>query len=410
MSVIAEHTPSRFSPPSGAPTGAPDHRGGRPAASPDPVGGVVELADAPSDWLGEEVISLARHLAGDTYALLRLVGEIDARGAFTLWGALSCAAWLADVCDIERSTARSQVRVARAMRAWPTLDAAMANGDLSFAKARVLVPHLSDDNVAPLVDIATTTPAGRLGTAVAAWLHRHDGPDAIEARQHADRSASWRTEPDGMVTVTARLEPAVAGAVCAVIDQQVMVTPAHLSDPDAPAGAPGASETCARRSLAQQRADALATIFTATPNPTGAPTGRVDTEVLIHVTADGHHLTDGTPIGDHAVTRLLPDAYVSLLIHDNQRRPIDASPRRRFPTRRQRRVLDAREAECAHPGCHATAFLQYDHIQPYPQGGPTILANLRRLCGPHNRARARNEPTVPAPHPARIAPAATTSS
>ena len=32
-------------------------------------------------------------------------------------------------------------------------------------------------------------------------------------------------------------------------------------------------------------------------------------------------------------------------------------------------------------------FLQYDHIEPYTDDGPTILANLQRLCGPHNRAR-----------------------
>jgi hypothetical protein len=66
---------------------------------------------------------------------------------------------------------------------------------------------------------------------------------------------------------------------------------------------------------------------------------------------------------------------------------IDASPRRRLPTRRQQRVLDQIDPECRQPGCHATAFLQYDHIEPYARGGPTILANLQRLCGPHNRAR-----------------------
>jgi 5-methylcytosine-specific restriction endonuclease McrA len=49
-------------------------------------------------------------------------------------------------------------------------------------------------------------------------------------------------------------------------------------------------------------------------------------------------------------------------------------------------VLDERHPECAHPGCHATAFLHYDHIRPYSDGGPTVLDNLRRLCGPHNRA------------------------
>jgi 5-methylcytosine-specific restriction endonuclease McrA len=51
-------------------------------------------------------------------------------------------------------------------------------------------------------------------------------------------------------------------------------------------------------------------------------------------------------------------------------------------------VLDESQTQCAHPGCSARTFLQYDHIEPYARGGPTVLANLQRLCGPHNRARA----------------------
>lgn len=309
----------------GAPAGAGR---ARPGASADAVGDTVDLACAPSDWLGEEVVTLARHLADDTYAMLRLIGEIDARDAYVLWGSLSCAA----------------------------------------------------------------------------WLHRHDDSDAIARRQHRERAVSWRTEPDGMVVITARLEPSVAGAVCAVIDRRVM---------GAPMGTAPGDET--RRSLAQQRADALVGMAT-TASGTRAhgragseaepdePAGRIDTELIVHVTADGNHLPDGTPLGDHAVTELLPDAFVSLLLHDAERRPIDASPRRRFPSRRQRRVVDARYDECTEPGCTATEFLEYDHVEAFDPAHPnTVVANLQRLCGPHNRAkyersrasrRTQDRPTV----------------
>ena len=336
------------------------------SADPDAPEGAsrVGLADQPIERLEAQVVSLAGPLPAGTYELLVLVGELDARGAYATWGALSCAAWLADLCDVEVCTARTQVRVARALREWPLLDAAMRNGDVSYAKARTLVPHLTDDNVDALVGIATVTPAGRLGAAIAAWCQRHDDDEVIAARHHDARSVTWRTEPDGMVTLTARLPPAQAGAVCAVIDQQVTVT-------IAPAGASGA----------QQRADALVFVIT-------EGGGNVDAELVIHVREDGTTLTDGTPLTDHAVTRLLPEAFVSLLIHDNQRQPIDASPHRRTPTRRQRRVLDERSDECEHPGCHARAFLEYDHLHRHADDGPTELANLRRLCGPHNRARA----------------------
>lgn len=149
--------------------------------------------------LETELVSLAARLAVGTYELLVLVGEYDTRGTWALHGALSCARWLADLCDIEVCTARTQVRVAKTLRECSELDTAMRNGDVSYAKARVLVP----------------------------WL-----------------------------------------------------------------------------------------------------------------------------------------------------------------TPRQRKVIDARQDHCQQPGCGSRNFLDYDHIHPYTRGGPTVLDNVQRLCGTHNRAKA----------------------
>jgi len=316
-----------------------------------------------SDRLESEVIDLSERLAAGTYELLVLVGELDHRGTFALSGALSCAAWLADVCKIEVCTARTQVRVARAMRRFPTLDEAMAAGDISFSKARVLAACLTEDNAEALIEIAERTAAGKLSSAIAAWSQRNEDADVIRRRQHESRSASWRTEPSGTVLITVRVTPEAAGPVISAIDAAVMRNSAS-------AGA----------SLAQQRADAFVGLVT-----DGG--GSVSAEVIVHVREDGNTLTDGTPLSDNAVTEMLPGSLISLLLHDNERQPIDASPRRRFPTPRQKRVNAERYPECAHPGCHATVFLQHDHIQPYDQGGPTVLSNLQRLCGPHNRAK-----------------------
>lgn len=321
------------------------------------------LVDQPTEELEAEVIDLSARLSAGTYELLVLVGELDHRGAFAITGALTCAAWLADVCGIELCTARTQVRVARAMRRFAQLDQSMAAGDISYTKARVLTACLTEENVDELIEMAERTSAGRLGAAIAAWSLRNEDPETIHRRQHESRSVTWRTETSGTVLVTARLTPQEAGRFTAAIDSQVMRN-------DAPAGA----------TIAQQRADALTSLTT----DGGAA---VSSEVVVHVREDGNTLTDGTPLSDHAVTQLLPESLISLLIHDSERQPIDASPRRRFPTPRQKRVNAERHPECAHPGCHATAFLQHDHIQPYNQGGPTVLDNLQRLCGPHNRAK-----------------------
>ncbi len=333
----------------------------------------VDLDDLASDDVESSILTLVDRLSSATFDLLVLIGEYDARGTWALRGALSCAAWLADACDVELVTAHNQVRVANAMRDYPALHAAMAAGDVSFSKARVLVPHLSETSAEELVEIATTTPASRLGMAIAAWSHRNESDDEIDRRHQRERYVSWRTDPDGMVTITARLAPADAADVCAVIDKNVTTQQATVR---APAGAREYP------SLGQQRADALVRLST---EPGSG--GEVRTEVVVHVRDTGNTLADGTPLTDHAVTRLLPESFVSLLVHDAERKPIDASPHRRFPTPRQRRVLDERFTECAYPGCHARVLLEADHVVAYNDGGPTVIDNLQLLCGPHNRAK-----------------------
>ena len=331
------------------------------------VGDRDRVAEMATERLEAELTSTAAMLAGRTYDLLVLVGEYDHRDAHLTWGHLSCVAWLADLCDVERSTAASYVRVARAMRRHPTLDRAMRDGQVSYAKARVLAAYLTPTNCDELVAIATVTPAGRLGAAIARWSRTNDDPDVIDARHQEQRSLTARTEPDGMVTITTKLPPLEAGAAMAVID-------AHLSlGHDAPAGA------CP--TLPQQRADAWLDAIA-----TGG--GTVVTEVVIHVRGrDATMLADGTPVSEHAVAHLLEASFVSLLVHGMDGRPIDASPRRRVPTRRQQRLLDELYPTCAREGCGATRFLQADHIRRRSDGGPTVVANLRNLCGPHNRAR-----------------------
>lgn len=413
-------------------------RGTARAAGKGAVGG-----DGSSHGLGggrdlvAEIELLAQRLAVGTFELLVLIGEAEESGVWMLSGALSCGAWLAELSEIEISTARTQLRVARLMREFPRLCELMRTGEISYSKARVLAGCLDAGNHMELLALALVTPLRSLGMAIAAWSARNEDHDAIGDRQHESRSVSWRTDPDGMVTITARLEPVVAGMLCALVDKTVMVN-------DAPVGA----------SLAQQRADALAAVTigetwgtsTVPDAPMGAPAsdatnavadshpatatagpgasgrgasgrgafgpggastadagglgsarpgggGPMVAEVVIHVRGDGNTLADGTPLTDHAVGALLPESFVSLLICDSERRPIDASPRRRFPTRRQRRVIDERYRQCVSPGCVSEQFLQYDHRIPYAQGGLTVLENLQRLCGPHNRTKSEADGT-----------------
>ena len=227
-----------------------------------------------------------------------------------------------------------------------------------------------------------------------------------------------------MVSALVVLPPAEAGKLAAAIDSEVMRTrttdvdvdlDVDLSaDPtrdeqmntecgqDAPAGtsqppsvteppsssAPPAPPTPEERSawpiLAQQRADALVALLT----NGGA---NILTEVIFHVRGDGCTLDDGTPVPDHAVARLLPTALIRMLIHDAERRPINASRRQRIPTTRQKRVVRERDQRCI--DCGTTDLIQYDHEPDYDITRHTIIEELRCRCSRCHRTRHQTRPT-----------------
>ena len=96
--------------PATAPSSGPD-----PSASSRPSGprprARGDLGSEPVERLEAEVIDLSARLAAGTYELLVLVGELDHRGSWATWGALSCAAWLAEVSEIDVATARTQTMI-----------------------------------------------------------------------------------------------------------------------------------------------------------------------------------------------------------------------------------------------------------------------------------------------------------
>ena len=141
---------------------------------------------------------------------------------------------------------------------------------------------------------------------------------------------------------------------------------------DAPAGA----------SLAQMRADAFCRLAT--------QGGSVSAEVVVHVSVDEQGnlcaaLTDGTPVPNPQLSELLCESTIRALVHDSVGKPIDASPARKAPTKRQVRLLQERDGHCQYTGCKAKAFLHSHHVIHREHHGPTVIANLVLMCGFHHR-------------------------
>ncbi len=338
----------------------------------------VAIATVPDRALAVEITTLAGHMNDAQHRLLVLVAEYDRRGAWAATGATSCAVWLAAVCDIEPSTAREHVRVARALASLPLIAAAFEAGDVSYAKVRTLTRIARPDTEAELLALAAAFAAADLARAIAAWAEGHLDPADLAAVQNESRSLTWRVDTDGMVVITARLAPDAAAEVTATID--TLVARDRRATRHAPAGAPGTS----RPSLAQQRADALVAAVTG-----GGAKVQVEVLVNVGVRADGSVWAcrpDGTPVPGPGYSHLYDDAFVRLLLRDIDGRPIDATNRRRHPTPRQRRVIEARAGyRCEERGCRSRHFLDVHHDTPYDTSRHTDTTECSMRCNLHHR-------------------------
>ena len=248
---------------------------------------------------------------------------------------------------------------------------AFEKDELSYSKVRTLTRIATMENEAELAALALTVPAGQLPRAIAAWMHRTSNDAELDQHQREQRSVTWRAEPDGMVTFTARLAPLVAGALMARLTTWVMSNqPTVLGVEDWP-------------TLAQQHADAMEAMVS------GEGSGPIETEVVVHVRGDGATLDDGTPLPMSAVARVAPVSFVRALIHDAEGRPINASARRRHPSTRQKRVVKERDRGCV--DCGATSLLESDHVPEFAVTGRTVVDELQLRCAPcHHRRHERD--------------------
>ena len=340
------------------------------------------LAELVEETIPERILSAGTSWMTAQYLLITLVAEFDATSEWQVLGAPTCAHWVADALDIELCTAREWLRVGKALRNLPHIGAAFDSG-LSYSKVRTLTRVATPDNERELLGLAWCTPAGRLGAVLAKWLMDREAPEETRRRQRAARSLTWQTDPDGMFFGSFRL-PAIEGkSLTSAIDALVSrFVPDRVLSGDASAGAlPGRWP-----SIAQQRADALVTLLT-------RGGGKFVTEIVINLRADGVTFDDGTPIPWYELERILPEAFVRALIHDAEGRPINASARRRFPSKRQQRVVRARDRACV--DCGSTEFLEYDHDPPFEQSRRTVVDELRPRCRTCHRARQRDDTRVP---------------
>lgn len=365
----------------------------------------------------DQLAALGWEINTNQYRAVQLAARYDDELDWFHQGFKSPAAAISSRLQLHASTAREWIRVGHALRDHPLIDAAFRNNEISYAKARILTRWAEPDIEEQLLTLAHTRTANRLTTAIAQLLATDSETNAQrDQRLHQCRSFTSHTNGDGTVTIRVVVPPSIAKPLIAAVDElvdRIARTPSHephasadatcrrsvashhepTAQRDEPTSAdaildelqtrwqPGSAQHDPIPTLDQQRADAFASLFLELDVD-------LTTEVVIHVRGSGNTFDDGTPITSSAVCRQLEHSFIRALIHDAERRPINASSRRRFPTTRQKRVvMEAHNHECV--DCAATDLIEFDHNPSYQQTRRTITDELQPRCAPCHRARHR---------------------
>ena len=121
-------------------------------------------ADAPLDFphdfpfdqatLEHQILTLAGQLNATEYHLLKRLDAFDKCGGWQGDGIKSFSHWLNWKIGMGNVMAREKVRVAKALRDLPLIDAAFEQGGLSYTKVRAMTRIATPDNESFLLQIA----------------------------------------------------------------------------------------------------------------------------------------------------------------------------------------------------------------------------------------------------------------
>ena len=351
-----------------------------------------QLRDLGHDELTGQ-LQAARALAARLeWFALQVVREVDTRGSHVLDAALSPQAWLRHRARMSPGEAKAAVRTARALFdvSLAATSAALANGEIDPAHARLIAKHAADapEGAVALIEpevlkVARAADPGAVAGVMRQFDHALDPDRADEAavRRHEKRGVSLATTLDGMVAGTLLLDP-VAGAT--VLNALSAASAPVSGDP---------------RSACQRNADALTDIcrqHLATAEDRKSGGGHP--HLIVTVDADSLASAPGSPgspgatlgwigtVNTSTAQRVSCDADVTVVAVGGPDGAREIEHTRRFFTTSQRVAMIARDGDrCAVPYCdRPVQWSDAHHLQHWANGGPTTIDNGALPCAAHH--------------------------
>jgi hypothetical protein len=356
-----------------------------------------EIRDLAS-WIRREQIpaehaaSLLQEIGGieNTCASLRVLlsGRVAKTSLWQKQGERSAAHWVARATRTTVSRAAESLETSKRLETLPATAETFENGSISESQVREIVSAAALNPLSEEGLLATARNGDVTALREACRKVRNAAvTDEVERYEAIHRSRylrSW-SDYDGAFRLDARLTPDAGATVMAALEPHRRKA---FED--------------ARRAGRKERpeaylADALVSLAEDGPSPTAAkssgPRGmvhvRVDHAALVRGRRKGEETCEIAGIGSIPVATaraLASDAILAAVLTEGADVKAVAHLGRTIPAR-LRTALEARDSECAVPGCHNRHRLEIDHIEPFAEGGPTSLNNLARLCRPHHHMK-----------------------
>lgn len=337
-------------------------------------------------------------------AVASLAGSLDARAAWAVDGARGPVQWLAARTATSTRTCRADVRVGRALRDMPLVEAAAREGRLSRDKVQALAwarqPDLEDafawceEQLVREVEGPTAAGAWRY---VRRWVqsmrellerNEPDGPEPTEGEGPSKVTLApgldgrWFGSldlgaEDGEIVATA-----VEQQLQAMFDAKVFHGDDGLTMPERRAAAlVEVVRRGTRGGADEQTARPLVLGIIGMSDLQRRPMSSED-EVPLTLS----ELSWSGPVRPETLRRLACEGDVVPVIVGEDGTPLDMGRRIRLANRAQRRALRVRDGHCAFAGCHVPAQQCIaHHIVEWQAGGRTDLRSMCLLCRYHHR-------------------------
>jgi len=301
-----------------------------------------------------------------TARLLALLGELDVRRLYLGESCSSLFTYCTQVLHLSEHAAYHRIEATRAARQFPVILELVADGAVTLTNIALLKPHLTRENHAAVLEAARHKSKRDVEYQIACLAPRPDAPPLVR------RIAA----PNGSEPAASREQsPATPGVlpVLEVSESRIATTPSR------PIVAP----------LAPDRYLLKVTVSA----ETHAKLRRAQ-DLLQHTVPGG----DPAAVLDRALTLLVDQLERAKAAVTNRPRTERSAPHRSGPARRLgsrhipaavRRVVWRRDqGRCAFAGpqgrCTETGRLEFHHIIPFADGGPTSAENLALRCRAHN--------------------------